>query len=65
MLREYLVWLEEGEDVRAQSYHADISRFLSEQVKKYKLIKNTKNLNRVWFDMPFGSFFRDIFLHTE
>ncbi|CAH2085822.1 unnamed protein product [Euphydryas editha] len=31
MLREYLLWLEEGENVRARPYHADISRFLSEQ----------------------------------
>ncbi|XP_046967599.1 uncharacterized protein LOC124535431 [Vanessa cardui] len=31
MVREYLMWLEEGENVRAYPHHADIARYISEQ----------------------------------
>lgn len=35
LIREYLMWLEEGEDVHAQPHHADINRFLTDQVKNH------------------------------
>ncbi|XP_047532108.1 uncharacterized protein LOC125067493 [Vanessa atalanta] len=31
MVREYLMWLDEGENVRAYPHHADIARYISEQ----------------------------------
>lgn len=45
LIREYLMWLEEGEDVHAQPHHADINRFLTEQVKNHirlDILVNTK-----------------------
>ncbi|XP_052739954.1 uncharacterized protein LOC112053211 [Bicyclus anynana] len=42
IVREYLLWLEEGERVRAAPHHADVARFLSEQMN------NVQALDTAW-----------------